>query len=363
MVSNLPNNQSVVLVIPAYKPSRTLPQLLSQVFDNDADQLIRHVLIVDDGSGSDFEETFAEVALLPRVTIIRNAVNLGKGAALKAAFNYTLVNWPHHPGVVTADADGQHSAKDIVNVAQALIAEPEKLILGARSFGSSVPLRSWLGNWATRGVFRIFSGYSISDTQTGLRGWPASMCADSLRIPLNGYDFEMESLVNMDSVRSRAISIREVPIETIYLDDNESSHFNPLLDSARIYYVFLRFSSSSLAVALVDFAIFLGVLSQVGNLVTAQVASRSVAVIVSFFLARNLVFRSKSAWPYSFAKFLTLVTVMGVVSYSMIEMLHTRWGLPFATAKLIAEGTLFLGNFAIQRSFVFVHGGGESAER
>jgi hypothetical protein len=37
----------------------------------------------------------------------------------------------------------------------------------------------------------------------------------------------------------------------------------------------------------------------------------------------------------------------------MIQGLHDSFGLGVLPAKFISEGVLFLGNFAIQRSFVF----------
>ena len=60
-------------------------------------------------------------------------------------------------------------------------------------------------------------------------------------------------------------------------------------------------------------------------------------------------FKTKEALiPY-----LLLVAAMGLVSYSMIQFLHSRLGVSVIAAKLMAEGLLFLGNFAIQRDFIF----------
>jgi len=58
-----------------------------------------------------------------------------------------------------------------------------------------------------------------------------------------GYDFELDMLV---SCRETARPVREVGISTIYIDNNRSSHFNPLRDSMRIYFVFVRFLAASL---------------------------------------------------------------------------------------------------------------------
>ena len=344
----------VVLAIPAFEPGLGLRELVERVVAADKESVIAHIVLIDDGSGPAFSSVFDRAASADRAHVIRNAVNLGKGAALKAAFNHALVTWPECVGVVTADADGQHAAADIVEVARALAEDSDQLVMGVREFGRSVPLRSRFGNLLTRGVFRVVAGYSLSDTQTGLRGLPRELCAQALRIPLNGYEFELEALMAPDAIRSKSIAIREIPIETIYLDDNQSSHFQPLRDSMKVYYVFLRFCGSSAVTALVDFLVFIAVMGQADSVAVSQVCSRSAAVLVSFFLARHLVFHSFGRVFKSFAKFVTLVVVMGVVSYAMIDLLYARFGVPVLAAKLVAESVLFIGNFAIQRSFIFV---------
>ncbi len=294
------------------------------------------------------------------VTLMRHAVNLGKGAALKTAFNFALLQWPNASGFVTADADGQHAPADVLRVSEALMAEPDCMILGVRDFGPSVPVRSLFGNLLTRGIFRVVAGYSLRDTQTGLRGWPSDVCRHALRVTLNGYDFELETLVNSDVGNPRGTEIRQVPIETIYLDNNATSHFNPIFDSMRIYFVFARYCGSSTLTALVDYIVFISVLTRFNDIAFAQVCARIVAIMVAFTLVRNVVYRSNVSVIPSLLKFIALAIVTGVLSYSAIEFLNTSAGVPVVVAKLVAEGTLFLGNFAITRAFLFRPGAVET---
>lgn len=49
----------------------------------------------------------------------------------------------------------------------------------------------------------------------------------------------------------------EVPIKTIYEKGNPSSHFNPLVDSLKIYTVLFKYSISSLISVLVDYAVYI----------------------------------------------------------------------------------------------------------
>jgi len=167
-----------VLLIPAYKPEPVLPQLIREAAK---DLAIKAVVVVDDGSGHVYRDVFDEIESIDGVRLIRHLVNLGKGAALKTGLNFAACEFGGAAGVVTADADGQHAADDIIRVSQALLRNPKSLVLGCRSFGSAVPARSRLGNVITRWVLRTVVGYRLNDTQTGLRGVPVDLIPSLLR--------------------------------------------------------------------------------------------------------------------------------------------------------------------------------------
>jgi glycosyltransferase involved in cell wall biosynthesis len=341
----------IVLLIPAYRPTQALVDLIVQVLALDSRGLIfEQVVVVNDGSGSAFETIFTQFGELDRVTLLNHAINLGKGAALRTGFNYVFAHWPGTPGCVTADADGQHLPADIISVGEALIASPASFVLGVRRFDGDVPFRSLLGNFVTKQIFRLLTGKLLADTQTGLRGWPRKYCLDSLHVPLNGYDFELACLVSATQG-----DVRQVPITTVYFAGNRSSHFSPLRDSMRIYFVFFRYSGAALSVALIDSIFFYWMYSTSGNLLWAQGAGRGAAAIAAFLLARNFVFRSDTSVSVALAKYLTLVITMGLLCYHLIRILHFGFGVPIVAAKVLSEGLLFLGNFAIQRDFIFVN--------
>lgn len=332
------------MVVPAYRPGAALGELVWTLEDF-------RVIVVDDGSGPEFAAVFG--ALPANTTVLRHAVNLGKGAALKTAFNHVLCQYPDAIGVITADADGQHSAADIRRVASRLTANPDSVVMGARRFTDSahgVPWRSRFGNQLTIAAVRLLIGQRLTDTQTGLRGLPLAFLAHLLRIASTGYEFELDMLI---ACRQRGFRVIEEPIEAIYIDGNRSSHFNPLLDSARIYFVLLRFSFISLLTAAIDNLVFLGCFPLLHSIGQAQIAGRIVAVLFNYFAARQAVFLSREQHAVTFPRYLGLVIVSGTLSYGLIQFLTAHSSLPVVTAKLIAEGTLFIGNFAIQRDFVF----------
>jgi glycosyltransferase involved in cell wall biosynthesis len=338
---------SVVLVIPAYRPGAALPRLVSEA-RGEGGALFAGIVVVDDGSGAEFRPLFDG---LHEATVLRHAVNLGKGAALKTAFNHALLAWPEAAGIVTADADGQHTIGDILRVARHLAAHPAEVVLGVRGFDGAVPLRSRVGNFITRGVFQLFTGLNLADTQTGLRGWPARYAPGALRLPINGYDFELECL--LEARDGAEFRVTQLPIETIYEDGNRSSHFNPVRDSFRIYFVFARYCGASLTAALIDSAFFYLAYHSTGWLAWSQVVGRLASLVIAFTLQRNLVFRSDASVMRSLVKYLSLVIVMGVVAFHLMRFLHLQVGVPVLAAKLMAEGTLFLVNFSLVRTFIF----------
>lgn len=334
-------------VIPAYQPD---PRLVDVVGGLVASPL-RAVVVVDDGSGPAFEAIFDAIRALPKVVVLRHAVNLGKGAALKTALNHVVGLASDDVGVVTADADGQHAVEDILRVAEALEREPQALVLGVRTFSSDVPLRSRFGNVLTRLMMRLLVGQALTDTQTGLRGIPRALAAELLRVTSSGYEFELDMLI---ASKHLAYPIRQVPIRTIYIDGNRTSHFNPVWDSMRIYFVLLRFSFVSLATAIIDNAVFFLVFRLTGVVWQSQAGGRAVALVFNYVMARRAVFLTRSSHAATLPRYLALVVLSGLASYALLTVFARAFHLPVVWAKLLAEGLLFLANFAVQRDFVFV---------
>ena len=334
-----------LVVVPAYKPGVGFAAFVGQLVANGFDRII----VVDDGSGPSFRQRFDEVGRLPQVRLERHAVNLGKGAALKTGFNAALCE-DADALVVTADADGQHHPDDVLAVARELQARSGTLVLGVRRFEGDVPFRSRAGNEITRVVMRAVAGQKISDTQTGLRGIPTAMLPELLRTNSRGYEFELDMLL---LCRTLGVRIAEVPLRTIYERGNASSHFHPLLDSMRIYFVLLRFAAISLCSALVDNLIFAALFLPTKQILVSQILARIFAMLFNFVLVRRMVFQSKGKGRREFLGYLALVLVSGSASYGLIRLLNGQFGVGVIRAKLAAEFGLFFINFLVQRDVIF----------
>ena len=335
-----------VVVVPAFRPQAELREVVAGL----SAVGVTKIVLVDDGSGPDYAALFAALSLHPGVHLLRHAVNLGKGAALKAGINYALCTFPDSAGIVTADADGQHSVLDILRVGKALWENRDAVVLGRREFGSSVPRRSRLGNLLTRFAVQTLVGKHVSDTQTGLRGIPASFASRLLHVASSGYEFELEMLITAKHEGQR---ILEVPIQTIYLDGNKSSHFNPLRDSMKIYFSLLRFSGVSLITAVIDNIVFLLAFRSGFGILSSQIVGRATAVLFNYSAARRAVFFSQRSHSETLPSYLLLVLTSGMASFALIRMLTTTFGWSVIPSKLLAETILFFVNFMVQRDWVF----------
>ena len=225
------------ILIPAYKPDQRLVHLVEAL--SNATQA--PIVIINDGSPFAHDRVFAGLAAYPEVKLLAHPANQGKGAALRTGFRYIETLPTEITCIITADADGQHSVKDILAVAAAAEQKPEAMIIGSRQFDKDVPPRSMFGNTVTRWVMRLFFGIRLWDTQTGLRGIPRNLLPELIEIPYDHYELEIVMLL---VAKRRSVPLVEIPIETIYIEGNRGSHFKPLRDSARVYFVLLRYAFS-----------------------------------------------------------------------------------------------------------------------
>lgn len=217
---------SVAAVIPVYNPEPGLPELCRRLSETFA-----LVVVVDDGSTSD-REVFRTLAS-PVLVRLSHPVNRGKGAAIKTAFAYLAENRPDIRAAVFVDGDGQHRVEDAESVAKAAL-EGDCTAIGYRKFGDNVPFRSRFGNFWTSIWTWVFLGMFLRDTQTGLRAIPSRLFPEMLKFEENGFAYEMRL---WGFLRRRREKLVQLPIETIYIESNRTSHYDPWRDTCRVYKV------------------------------------------------------------------------------------------------------------------------------
>ena len=176
------------------------------------------VVVVDDGSADDT----AAQAEAAGATVLRQAPNAGKGAALRAGFRFALASG--FEAVVTLDADGQHDPSDIPRFLEAYTAHAAAragLIIGRRRF-AEMPLTRRLSNVVGGVVLSAAVGRWIPDNQSGFRLVGRTLMREMLESVESGFEFEVEMIARWIALGR---PIRWVPIRTIYL--GETSHIRP----------------------------------------------------------------------------------------------------------------------------------------
>lgn len=344
--------KEVVVIIPAYKPKEEI----MQAFMKKLMPKFKNIIIVDDGSGEEYRSFFDEFAK-KGITVLRNHINLGKGRAMKYAFNYALNTYEEMVGTITADCDGQHSVEDILKISKCLIKHPNSLVIGTRNFDlENVPFKSRYGNKLTRSMFAVFVGIKITDTQSGLRGFGVSTMKKFLGIAGERYEYETNMLI---ACKEKEIQIEEVPIKTIYIGENETSHFNPIKDSILIYKLFLKYifaSLSSFVLDLILFMLLLKILPEIKfgiitSIVVSSIFARIVSSIYNFKINEKMVFKNKS--KNSLIKYFILVVVQMFASAFIVSGLFSLLHIKASLLKVVVDAVIFIINFVIQREWVF----------
>ena len=212
----------VCVIIPTYNNAATLAGVMKDVTG-----YINHIIVVNDGST---DNTVDVVNNFPSVQFISYSKNAGKGWALRKAFAYAIENGFTH--AITIDSDGQHFAKDLPAFINKAKGNPNAIIIGARNMGqASVPGGSSFGNKFSNFWFKVETGISSPDTQSGYRLYPLQ-ALKNMRFISRKYEFEIEVLVR---AAWKGIDVVSVPVTVYYAPKDERvSHFRPYKDFFRI---------------------------------------------------------------------------------------------------------------------------------
>lgn len=339
-----------VVIIPALNPDEKLITLVENLMKYDLT-----TIIINDGSSPGYEIIFDILREKLDCRVCVHTKNMGKGVALKTGIAFAANVYPDAPGYVTADADGQHSPEDILKVAGMLEQNPDSFILGTRDFNNEkTPFKSKWGNRITSGAYFLTTGKQCPDTQTGLRGIPMTWTKKVLEIPGDRYEYEMNVL--LEAGKSRILFV-EIPIETIYLNENKASHFHAIKDSARIYLNILKFSLSSFVSAIVDNSIFT-LLIQIAfgatslGILEATIISRVMSGGVNYLLNKHWVFQNKDREGKAALQYAILFISQMLLSWFFVSSLSSL-PIHLTLLKIFVDTGLFFGSYFIQKNFIF----------
>ena len=353
--------QTNVLVIPSLNPKKEFVFWLKEFKEKIKSENIEvDIIVVNDGSSEKYNEIFDEI-IKEDITVLKHYINLGKGRALKTAFNHILNTEKKLGTIITADSDGQHSIKDVLACLKISNENPDTLILGTRKFGNTnskiesgksqirIPFRSKFGNKLTSIIFKYLLGIDVSDAQTGLRAFGKKQAKDYLKT--KGEKFEYETNMLIDN-KNLGYKFKENKIETIYIEDNKLSHFNPINDSIAIYSLFLKYIIIAIFSFLVDILLFKISLNLKNTILISTIIARIVSSILNYKLNRNKVFKSFN--KTSLFKYYILVVVQMFISGASVSALNKVFeDRNVIFLKILVDIIVFMVNYYIQREWVF----------
>lgn len=347
----------ICILIPSLNPDHKLMQTI----DGLKEVGFKNFIIVDDGSDIAHQNNFPVTDKENNFIVLRHSFNKGKGAAIKTAFKFILKYSNTIEGVITVDGDGQHAPQDVKNCAEALLREEDKIVLGCRDFSlPQVPPRSRFGNKTTSLVFRTLCGLKISDTQTGLRGFPIKHLPFLLKVKGDRFEYETNMLLKF---KQAGIELHEVTIQTLYEEPGEhKSHFKTVRDSIRVYSFILAFWLSSTASAIIDLLLFYllnkfcgGIFGAFSVLISTVIA-RAVSSFANFSINRSQVFDFNGNGKRALFRYYALAIPQMLVSAGLVWFLSTLFvsNPEIKTVlKLIVDVVLFFISYRIQQTWVF----------
>lgn len=324
-----------IVIIPSLNPDNSLLKLVDEL----KKEGLKDIIVVDDGSEK--KDVFDK---LKGITLLTHEINRGKGAAIKTAVSNADKYFKNINGIITCDCDGQHKVKDIKKISDAL---DNNIVLGVRNFGGkNVPFRSKFGNKFSSIYFKIVTGRTLNDTQTGLRGIPYKYKKFILEVEGDRFDYEMNFL--LDAAKKK-IAFDTIPIQTVYINKNKGSNFSAIKDSYLIYKDFFKYLFSAGLSFVLDFGLFnlFGIWFKV---FTSTIIARILSSIFNFTLNKNYVFENKS--KNTFYKYVGLCLFTMLMSATFVS-LFTKIGFNKNICKIIVDTVLFVFNYFVQKIYIF----------
>ncbi len=350
-------NKKVVILIPSLNPKKEFINYIEELIDNG----FKNIIVVNDGSNNSCNEIFDNIEKRKECKIIKHTNNEGKGKSLKDGLKLFKTMKGNFNGIITADCDGQHLIKDIIKLSEALKDNKNNLILGVRNLkDKNVPIKSRIGNNLTSAIFKLLYGVKITDTQTGLRAIPTSLLDDYIELKGNRYEYETNMLIY--SILKR-IKIIEIPIDTVYIDENKGTHFRPIKDSILIYKnIFsslIKYSIASIISFLLDIFIFKILLlvtqnfDQAISITIGTIGARVISSLVNYTLNRNITFKNKGNVRNTIIKYYALCIFQMSLSAILVIIFSKLIKLPETLIKIIVDTILYFFSYRMQNKWVF----------
>lgn len=225
----MPDRPKLVAVLPAYNEAGYVGEVVRAV-----QPLTDAVVVVDDGSS----DATAEEARAAGARVYRHIINRGLGGAIATGLRAALQLGADL--IVTLDADGQHVAEEVLDVAAPILRGDTDFVIGSRLFHpQGMPFSRRIANRIADLCTGMMFGVRVRDSQSGFRAFSCQV-AESIDIRTSRMEVSSEIVAE---VARRSFRIAEVPITVIYTDYSLSKGQSFLVGLQTLAKLVLRRSS------------------------------------------------------------------------------------------------------------------------
>ncbi len=336
------------ILLPVFQPDDSLVEIILPLIQDSHCEII----IVDDGSSNQSNQFLTQLTKkYSQIEVLRHAIHMGKGQSLKTGINHYLINTENKTeGIVTIGDYHHFQVQDIQKFITVFQEHPQSLVLGSQKGDLKIPLSAKVANKTATFLFSLVSGTQLVDSPVGLNGLPNGLLTDLLYSTESGKDFELDILLRAARQKVRFI---EVPVTVSESGQKAEMYFNSFRDSFKMFFVFLRFSLVSIFTALIDYLIFSILFFFTSSILPSLVISRLLSGTFQFVMGKRWVFKSQENKVAELVKYVILVFVLMLFSYSLISffVLYLKFN-PYIT-KLIVDSSIYLFSFLAQKTIVF----------
>ena len=197
----------LAIVIPAYNEESAIGSVIGQILAVETPGVDKEIIVVDDGSS----DQTGEAARSSGARVMRHLVNRGVGGAMGTGIAAALRTGADL--IVTCDADGQHSATDLIRLVEPVLAGRADVVIGSRMINPiGMPWTRRTANRLANLITRVLFGIQTTDSQSGLRAF-SRPAAQQIEFTANRYEALSEITAEIHRHRLR---LEEVPIRAIY---------------------------------------------------------------------------------------------------------------------------------------------------
>lgn len=190
----------LAVVMPCYNEAATIEEALDRVL---ASPFTAEVIVIDDGSDDDTAELLGKVTD-PRVRVIEQGINLGKGAALRRGFLEVTA-----PYVIVQDADLEYDPADYDAMVAPLLDGHADVVFGSRFSPRPHRVMYFWHSVANKGLTFLsnaVTNLNLTDASTGYKAFRREV-VQSLELDQDRFGIELEITAKAALARWRVYEV------------------------------------------------------------------------------------------------------------------------------------------------------------